>query len=182
MGVATALIAAVLAVDVDLRTTVAEVPVAARPELIVDIQRLTPVRDPQPDVDSPRVELEPVAIPLSKRVGTLLATAISVDKTAPTRDWHELAAMAGKEQVEEYFRQEDIRAAMWEKSRSSMFANDDPYTGVAEAPILANLRFREPVGVVGIGFTIGSCFFGVPLAGIPVEDRTVAITVLYCGG
>ena len=45
---------------------------------------------------------------------------------------------------------------------------------------MAESKFRVPLGVLGIGLTIGGCFFGVPLAGIPVERRTAGPTVIYC--
>lgn len=52
---------------------------------------------------------------------------------------------------------------------------------IREPPtVIADREFRVPLGVLGIELTIGGCFFGIPLAGIPVEERTVGPTVIFC--
>ena len=61
-----------------------------------------------------------------------------------------------------------------------MFASEGGSVLVEETPVLEDLQLSVPAGVLGIGFTIGSCFIGVPLAGLPVEERSAAITVSYC--
>ena len=61
-----------------------------------------------------------------------------------------------------------------------MFESQNEFAVIEEGQIMANLDFIEPVGVVGVGFTLGSCFVGIPLVGVPVEERTVAIRLWYC--
>ena len=75
---------------------------------------------------------------------------------------------------------ETTRQSMWLQSRSVMFAPEDEFTPSAEGPVLADLRFRPEIHVAGIGLTIGSCFVGLPLIGVPVEQRTVAIRLFVC--
>jgi len=47
-------------------------------------------------------------------------------------------------------------------------------------PILPNFRFKPQVYVAGLGITIGSCFVGIPIIGVPIEQRTVAISLFVC--
>jgi hypothetical protein len=61
-----------------------------------------------------------------------------------------------------------------------MFQPDDDFKVNELVPILADFNFREPVGILGLGFTIGSCFIGIPLLGVPVEERSVGITLVIC--
>jgi hypothetical protein len=68
--------------------------------------------------------------------------------------------------------------------------DDDPVPAVAVPPlkpppdepdpIISDLRFKPQIHVAGIGFAIGSCFIGIPIVGVPVEQRSVAITVFVC--
>ena len=98
----------------------------------------------------------------------------------PARDWHEIADQAAKASIDENFRQEESRASMWRQSRSIMFqpANDIVVKDIE--PILSNIRFKRRSRVIGLGINIGSCFIGIPIAGVPVEDRSVGITVFVC--
>ena len=61
-----------------------------------------------------------------------------------------------------------------------MFEDTGGFDVLTPKTIIADREFRVPVGVLGIGITIGSCFIGIPLAGIPVENRTVGPTLTYC--
>jgi hypothetical protein len=49
-----------------------------------------------------------------------------------------------------------------------------------EEPVISDFRFRPQIHVVGLGLTIGSCFIGIPIVGVPVEQRTVAINLVVC--
>lgn len=82
----------------------------------------------------------------------------SLADSLPVRNWHSIADEAAKAIVDEYFRQEETR----------------------EEPILADIRFKPRVHVLGLGVTIGSCFIGIPIAGVPVEQRSVAIPLFVC--
>lgn len=182
MGVASILLAVLLAVEVDLRMSMAVTPASPLPELTVDLRNRPPVQIHGPDHGAPVIELEPIAIEVTERVGEIVPAVESTIEPEPVRDWQAVIAVSAKEAVSEYYRQEDIRAAMWQQSYSTMFKGEDVFDSLVATPILDDFQFREPVGVLGVGLTIGSCFFGVPLAGIPVEERTVAITILYCNG
>ena len=76
--------------------------------------------------------------------------------------------------------EEQLRAAMWQNTRSVMFQPGDQPTLQEEGPLLEDFRFKPELNVAGIGLQIGSCFFGIPLVGVPVEDRSVAISVVTC--
>jgi len=184
MGVATILLCAVLTVQVDLRMSTATDSRSSRPELQVDLRRRAPGRTPPPANQPPIVELEPVDVAITQRTGSL----ISIEEPAiepesdPAPDWRALTSDYAREFVADQFRREEIRAAMWQRSHSAMFQRDEHFAMLVETPILEDLDFREPAGVLGLGITIGSCFIGIPLAGIPVEERSVAITVFYCKG
>lgn len=84
------------------------------------------------------------------------------------------------EAVDLYFKQQDARAAMWRRTDSVMHQPTSVFRPRESEPLLPDFRFKPGVDVVGLGFKLGSCFFGVPLAGIPVEERTAEITVIVC--
>ena len=98
----------------------------------------------------------------------------------PAKDWHAMAEEAAKTSVDEHFRNEEFRASMWRQSRSTMFQPASEFMLQEEEPIIPDFRFKPAIHVVGLGFTIGSCFIGIPLAGVPVEQRTVAISLFVC--
>lgn len=100
----------------------------------------------------------------------------------PATDWNSLKERIARGTVDDHWRREHARAAsMWRQTRSVMFQPvSDAGAAREEEPLLANLKFREPAGVLGLGLTIGSCFIGIPIAGIPVEERSTAITLFYC--
>jgi len=98
----------------------------------------------------------------------------------PAEDWRAIAEQAAKASVNEHFRNEETRKSMWRQSRSIMFQPTSDFVMQDEEPIIAGFRFRPQIHVVGLGVTIGSCFIGLPLAGVPVEERTVAISIFVC--
>jgi len=99
---------------------------------------------------------------------------------SPTRDWHEIARESAIHIVDARFEYEKTREALWRQTGSVMFADTGEFNTDEPATIINDLKFRVPVGVLGIGITIGGCFIGIPLAGIPVEERTVGPNVIYC--
>jgi hypothetical protein len=61
-----------------------------------------------------------------------------------------------------------------------MFETPDSLATDVELPVLVNFRFKPESHVAGLGITVGSCFIGIPLFGIPVEERSVAIRPVVC--
>lgn len=90
-----------------------------------------------------------------------------------TKDWNGISLDAARQSIDSYFREQDALAARWQLDRSVMFRPDDGYDEfTAEPATFRDLPFRAPVGVAGIGITIGRCFIGLPLLGVPVEQRS----------
>ncbi len=101
-------------------------------------------------------------------------------ESQPPRDWRAMTNQVAKSTVNEHFRQEEAREALWRESRSVMFEPSNEMVLKSEAPVLADFQFRPQIHVLGVGMTIGSCFFGIPIAGVPVEQRNVAVTLFVC--
>jgi hypothetical protein len=99
----------------------------------------------------------------------------------PVIDWRAIADDDAKASVDEYFRQEDSRASMWRQTRSIMFQPANDIVVKDEEPLMSDIRFKRRSRVVGLGINVGSCFIGIPIAGIPVEERSIGITVFVCG-
>ena len=74
---------------------------------------------------------------------------------------------------------EDARQTMWRQTHSVMFRQSNEFVPKEQQPV-ADLHFKPELHVVGLGFKIGSCFVGVPLVGVPVEERTVGIRLFVC--
>jgi hypothetical protein len=98
------------------------------------------------------------------------------------RDWHAMAEDAARSSVADLFRDRGSRMDRWRQSHAIMFRPTDDFTVAKEEPIIPGFRFKPEIHVVGLGFTIGSCFIGIPLAGVPVEQRSVAMTLIVCAG
>lgn len=110
-----------------------------------------------------------------------LAEALDLPaNSTPVTDWYEIARTTVSKSVDKQFKREETRASMWRSTASVMFRDTGEFDVHEPATIIAAREFRVPLGVLGIGFTIGGCFFGIPLAGIPVENRSVGPTVFYC--
>ena len=69
---------------------------------------------------------------------------------------------------------------MWRKTHSLMFQSTGGIAPKQQEPIIPDFQFKPQVHVVGLGVTIGSCFIGLPIVGVPVEERTVAIRLFVC--
>jgi len=98
----------------------------------------------------------------------------------PARDWYAVAKDTAKRTVAYRFDKEEVRMSMWRKTGSVMFKDIGEFDFQEPATIIADREFRVPVGVLGIGITIGGCFIGIPLAGIPVDRRSAGPNVIYC--
>lgn len=62
-----------------------------------------------------------------------------------------------------------------------MFKPDKSFEVTDEEPLLANIRFRRPAGVLGLGLAIGECFIGLPIVGVPLDKRsTSGLTLVVC--
>lgn len=191
MGVASIGVAALLTLDVELNNDPGTSTAGRERPLSVDIRSQveqtsgskTVRRATAPRVvgEQPLMDAERGGIAAPRRREAQGAPAEPPVLTVPARDWNNVAERIAEETVDVYFRKENARASMWRQTHSVMFQPEGEMRTVDEGePLLANLTFREPAGVLGLGFTVGSCFIGLPLAGIPVEERSTAITLIYC--
>lgn len=98
----------------------------------------------------------------------------------PAVDWYRLAKSTSAEYVELLHAEEARREERWRTSGSVLFEPRADVPNPAEVNLLPDYRFLEPAGVLGLGIPFGECFVGLPLIGIPVEDRTPGITLFYC--
>ena len=103
------------------------------------------------------------------------------DEFQPVKDWRAIANEAAKASVDEHFRQEETRSSMWQRSHSIMFQPSNRIAVMDKEPVLSDVQFKRRSRVIGLGLNIGSCFIGIPVAGVPVEDRTAAISIFVCG-
>ena len=103
-----------------------------------------------------------------------------VSEQSANMDWYEIGRSSVHWTIDEYFENEETRKKMWHRTGSVMFADTGGFDFREPEPIIAAREFRRPVGVLGLGLTIGGCFFGIPLAGIPVEERGIGPNVVYC--
>ena len=104
----------------------------------------------------------------------------SLSDQPSNRDWYAIAKEPIRQSIDDYFDNEETRRTMWRQTGSVMFKDTGEFDFQEPESIIAAREFRRPVGVLGIGLTIGGCFFGIPLAGIPVEERSVGPNVFYC--
>ncbi len=101
------------------------------------------------------------------------------DQRSPV-DWTNTIANTVVSLANEKQDREEVRESMWRQTHSVMFQQTNEFVPKDERPVLANLNFKPEIHVVGLGVTIGSCFVGLPLVGVPVEERTVAIRLFVC--
>ena len=189
MGISAGLVAALLEVLVALGGPVSGISLSGielRERLILVIRKADsqPVSDPAteyPDVPSLPQEETVIAEHADAPQNPVLTNApVLSAEVEPLTDWQAIAQEAAKASVDEDSRHEASRARMWLQSRSMMFQPAPNLNAGKANPALPDFRFKPQIHVVGLGVTIGSCFFGVPLVGVPVEQRTVAITLFVC--
>ena len=104
----------------------------------------------------------------------------ALSNLTPDRDWYAIAEDAAKGTIADRFEQEEVRMTMWRETGSVMFRDIGEFDFQEPETIIAKREFRIPVGVLGIGMTIGGCFIGIPLAGIPVDKRSAGPNLIYC--
>lgn len=192
LGLATSFfLVALLTLEVDLKIDAVKLAVTQERLSIVDIRRSdaahsrdanTGERTQAPGAGAEPLSKAPESVDAAqpRREVSEGATQPPVGSAART-DWKTLRERAAREIVDDHWRKEQLRASMWRQTHSVMFQpRSDGGITREEVPLMANLDFRDPAGVLGLGFTIGSCFVGIPLAGIPVEERSTAITLFYC--
>lgn len=106
-------------------------------------------------------------------------TEAPIERTSE-QDWYNKAKVSARQTVDSRMAQEEIRQSMWNATGSVMFKDSGEFDLREEQGVISDREFRIPLGVLGIGVTIGGCFFGIPLAGVPVERRTAGPNVIYC--
>ena len=177
---------AVLGVFVDLTAHMRKPNVLSPPGLTVHIrpEQTDPNAEPESGDQSARLhpleELSLTDIPIRPQATTPVNPTESPPDVQPVTDWREMitetVATIGKENL----RHEALRSSMWQKTHSTLFQPASKIVLKEPGPIIPDFHFKPQVHVAGIGFTIGSCFIGLPLVGVPVEDRTVAIRLFVC--
>lgn len=142
----------------------------------------TPEHEPSEQIVRSAPHAQPAAARPEKPLREFSAAASpEVPAETPAAvDWHALTAATTKTNVDEFLRSEKSRATMLRQSHSVMFLAEKAPDLTVDDPLLADLRFIPRVHVLGLGITLGSCFIGIPIAGVPVEQRTVAITLFVC--
>lgn len=98
----------------------------------------------------------------------------------PVADWQKTIVETVASIGEESRRREESRDRMRRTTHSVMFQPKGDYVPKQQEPVIPDFRFKPQVHVAGLGMTIGSCFIGLPIVGVPVEDRTVAISLFMC--
>ena len=158
------------------------IPLASLADLVVTI---VPAKPEAPAETI--VEPAPVALPLPADSEVSASQPVPVENVDPASlpqpasvDLQALIAATVSNLGEEKAVEEQLRAAMWENTRSVMFQPGDELALQEQEPVLEDFRFKPELNIAGIGLKIGSCFFGIPLVGVPVEDRSVAISVVTC--
>ena len=187
MGVATCLVWLALALlGLYLKIAATTFGPGRDPILTVHITLEETEPKPAPAAADQEADLLPAdAVPIANDTET--PPRLSPDKTPrpppderAAIDWHraitETVAAIGNEKQ----RQEELRSSMWRQTHSIMFQPSSAAVLREPEPILPDFRFKPELHVAGLGMTIGSCFIGLPLVGIPVEERTVAITLFTC--
>ena len=189
MGISACLVAALLAslglfVDIVLHTSG---PKADGKERLTVVVRDSKAQPPPADTEDthvmPPVEEQELTIaedrpqrqePIGEDLPEPPADAVS------RTDWHAMQKNVARSSVADLLEEHESREAMWRRSHSIMFRPADDFPTGEDEPAIPDFRFKPRIHVVGLGFTIGSCFIGIPLAGVPVEQRSVAVTFFVC--
>jgi hypothetical protein len=150
-----------------------------RPDLVVRIQR----NEAEPELASESVEQvddlghQEVAAP-TETASVTPETSQTYER--PVVDWRNTIVETVAAIGEESQRREDSRERMWRTTHSVMFKSEGSYVPKQQEPVIQDFRFKPQIHVAGLGVTIGSCFIGLPIVGVPVEERTVAISLFVC--
>ncbi len=189
MGISTCLIVMLLAsfgslFELALSTSKSGVQQAER--LIVHIRQRESSAEPDPVVvEQPDRAVSPEAL-VPNDVSEPQPLIASVENPEPpvgpeeARDWHTIAVASVRESSLERALREDSRDLMWRQNYSVMFKADDEFVANDDEPAIPGFRFKPRIHVAGLGFSIGGCFIGIPLVGVPVEQRTVGVSLFVC--
>jgi hypothetical protein len=177
MGIASGLAALLLALPAPLIDIASGIPQA---NLSLSVQIRNNETEHTPPLLPPEalVEKEPLTSPPA-----IVPTNVPepIVEPEPATDWRAVADAAAKASVDDYIQDEEARASLWRESHSVMFQPGEQIVLLDEEPLLADFQFVHRSRVIGLGLNIGSCFFGIPIAGVPVEQRSGAITIFVCG-
>ena len=127
-----------------------------------------------------REDLSLTEIPIPRQETTSASPPESPPDLQPVMDWREMITETVATIGNENLRQEKSRSSMRRQTHSIMFQPASEIVLKEPDPIIPDFRFKPQVHVAGIGVTIGSCFIGLPIVGVPVEDRTAAIRLFVC--
>lgn len=191
MGISACLVAAVLALLGSIVDIVVDAsgPKAAGKERLNVVVRDSEAQPPAADTENEQV-LPPVVEQELTAAGDSAQRQEPVIEEAPEppadveprRDWHAMKKDVARSSVADLFEEHESRVATWRRSHSMMFRPGDDFEVGEDEPFIPDFRFKPQIHVVGLGFTIGSCFIGIPLAGVPVEQRSVAVALFVCAG
>lgn len=135
----------------------------------------------QATAPAPARQVAASTVPVDPRHEVAPIPSPDVPADSPSgKDWQALGEAAARASIDDHFRSEEARASMWRQTRSVMFAPTGEFVLKEEAPAIPDFRFRPRIHVVGLGVTVGSCFIGLPIAGVPVEQRSLAINLFVC--
>ena len=112
-------------------------------------------------------------------VSSVTPPALQFDEQ-PVVDWQNMIAETVASIRKEKQEREKTRAPMWRKTHSIMFQLAGSFVPKQQEPVIPGFQFKPQVHVAGLGVTIGSCFIGLPIVGVPVEERTVGIRLFVC--
>lgn len=187
MGVSTCVIALLLAISgllADLALSISRSGIATSDSLILLVRMKVAASAADPPMDDDLdVSAEPDEPADTPGVQPELVTEDlpqPPDEPKPATDWHAMVDQVARTTVDDYYREKETMEALWRRSPSIMFEPGEELVLKDETPVIADLRFVPEIHVLGLGFTLGSCFFGVPIAGVPVEQRSAAITLIVC--
>ena len=154
--------------------------------LTVHIRQRESSTDPDPvAVEQPdRTVLSDALVP--NDVSESQPLIASVDHPVPSvgsedvREWHTIAVASVSTSTNERALREASRDLLWRQNYSVMFKPGDEFIANDDEPAIPDFRFKPRIHVAGLGFTIGGCFIGIPLIGVPVEQRTVGVSLFVC--
>ncbi|MEM7504138.1 MAG: hypothetical protein AAF417_19000 [Pseudomonadota bacterium] len=100
----------------------------------------------------------------------------------PTANWYAAMEQVAQTTVDDHYTLQASRNETWRnsKTRSVVIQRGEQFVIQDDKSVVDDFEFVVRSRVFGIGFNIGRCFIGVPIAGVPVEDRTGDITVFVC--
>ncbi len=146
------------------------------PDFTLPDREILPAPEVRQEVANPR---------FVDRAGSEQATELDEDMKPQSdlttgKDWYAVAKETAKQTMADRYEQEEVRKSMWRQTGSVMFRDTGEFDFQEPDTIIAKSEFRIPVGVLGIGITLGGCFIGIPLAGIPVDRRSAGPNLIYC--